>query len=127
MPLVKLSVPTHLSDTRVRALADAIHLALVETCDVPVADRFQYVSRFGDAARFIDPNFPGLARSIDSSVVEIALRRGRTDDQKRALYRLCVEHAAAGGWRADDIMIVLTENTLIDWSFGGGVAHYARA
>ncbi len=125
MPLVKIHVPANLSDAKVRALADAVHAALVATCDVPAADRFQLVTRYAETARSIDPAFPNLSRTSDASVVEIALRRGRTDDQKRALYRQTVEHAAAGGWRADDIMIALAENALIDWSFGGGVAQYA--
>jgi 4-oxalocrotonate tautomerase len=127
MPLVKIAVPAHLSETRIRVLANAIHAALVETCDVPMADRFQLISRFDETSRFIDPTFPGHTRSADASIIEVALRRGRSDDQKRALYCIAVERAVAGGWRADDIMIALSENSLVDWSFGGGVAHYAKA
>jgi phenylpyruvate tautomerase PptA (4-oxalocrotonate tautomerase family) len=125
MPLVKIHVPAHLADAKARALADAVHSALVATCDVPQADRFQLITRYAETARSIDPVFPNLSRTPDASVVEIALRRGRTDEQKRALYHQTVERAATGGWRADDIMIALAENTLIDWSFGGGVAQYA--
>jgi hypothetical protein len=125
MPLVKIHVPAHLADAKVHALADAVHAALVATCDVPAADRFQLVTLYAETARSIDPAFPNLARSADASVIEIALRRGRTDDQKRGLYHQTIERAAAGGWRADDIMIALAENNLVDWSFGGGVAQYA--
>ena len=125
MPLVKIHVPAHLADAKVRALADAVHSALVATCDVPAADRFQLITRYAETARSIDPVFPNLSRTPDASIVEIALRRGRTDDQKRGLYRQTVEHAEAGGWRADDIMIALAENNLADWSFGGGIEQYA--
>ena len=125
MPLVKIHVPARLADAKVHALADAVHAALVATCDVPPADRFQLIQRYGESARSIDPAFPNFARTADATIVEIALRRGRTDDQKRGLYRETVERAATGGWRADDIMITLSENALPDWSFGGGVAQYA--
>ena len=126
MPLVKISVPAHLSEAKTLALSDAVHMALVASCDVPLADRFQLITRYTGGARHIDPAFPDRARSADAAIVEIALRRGRTDDQKRALYRQTVDLAASAGWRADDIMIALTENTLIDWSFGGGIAQYAK-
>ncbi len=126
MPLVKIAIPAHVPEAKVRALADAVHAALVATCDVPGADRFQLITRHDTAHRHVDPTFPDLARSADAAIVEIALRRGRTDDQKRALYKQTVERAASGGWHADDIMIALTENSLADWSFGGGIAQYAR-
>jgi hypothetical protein len=35
MPLTRLSVPDHLNARQVRGLADAVHDALVECCDVP--------------------------------------------------------------------------------------------
>jgi 4-oxalocrotonate tautomerase len=126
MPLVKVSAPAHLSEERIRSLLDAVHDALVATCDVPRADRFQFVTRYGDDHRVIDPTFPDLQRSADASVIEVTLRRGRTDAQKRALYRQTVDGAVARGWRTDDIMIALTENTLADWTFGAGIAQYAR-
>jgi 4-oxalocrotonate tautomerase len=54
------------------------------------------------------------------------LRAGRTNDQKRALYAHLAEIAARkAGMRPQDIMIVLSENTLPDWSFGNGIAQYA--
>lgn len=125
MPLVKIAVPAHVAAARVTALADAVHAALVATCTVPPADRFHLITRPDAASRSIDPAFPGVARSADASIVEVLLRRGRTDEQKRALYHQTVERAVAAGWRADDIMIALCENGPADWSFGGGIAQYA--
>ncbi len=56
-------------------------------------------------------------------IVHITFRRGRSDAQKRALYRTIAAKAAqSAGVRAADIMVVLTENDRIDWSFGDGVA-----
>jgi hypothetical protein len=34
---------------------------------------------------------------------------------------------AATGTRREDVMVVLSENDAIDWSFGGGIAQYAPA
>lgn len=54
--------------------------------------------------------------------MEITFLQGRTDDQKRALYRCVVDEAAAAGYRPDDIMIALTENAPIDWALCQGLA-----
>lgn len=123
MPLARISVPTHLSADRVRALADAVHEALVATCDVPPGDRFQLISRFAAEAMIIDPSFPNVARSAEASIVEITFLAGRDDQKKRRLYRDIVERAVAAGFRADDVMVALTENAPIDWSLGRGTAY----
>lgn len=70
----------------------------------------------------LNPSFSGVARTKDASIVEITFLQGRTDDQKRALYRCVVDEAAAAGYRPDDIMIALTENAPIDWALCQGLA-----
>ena len=123
MPLVKISVPTHLKAEKVRTLANAVHEALVSTCSVPAGDRFQLVSRFTDQDMIIDPTFPGVVRTADASIVEITFLAGRTDAKKRSLYRAIVDGAVAGGFHSDDVMVALVENEPIDWSLGGGEAY----
>jgi len=127
MPLVKFNVPRSLPGDRLDGLRNAVHEALVATANVPQDDLFHVVHRL-EARDFIsDPVFPGMARSADAVVIEITFRMGRTEGQKQALYREIVRLAQANSaMRPDDIMIVLTENTSLDWSFGGGVAHYAQ-
>ena len=75
MPLARISVPAHLAPAKIRALADAAHEGLVETCGVPPNERFQLVSTYAREMMFIDPTFPDLARTPDASVIEI---NGRT-------------------------------------------------
>ena len=123
MPLVRISVPAHLAAEKIRVLADAVHEALVATCDVPSNERFQLVSRFATGDMFHDPTFPDVERSADASIVEITFLKGRTDDKKRSLFREIVSGAVAGGFRPDDVMIALVENAPIDWSLGRGEAY----
>jgi phenylpyruvate tautomerase PptA (4-oxalocrotonate tautomerase family) len=123
MPLARISVPTHLPQDQVRSLADAVHEGLVETCRVPQDDRFQLVSRFQTDAMILHPTYPNVRRTADACVVEITYLRGRSDDEKRALYSYVVEKAAAAGFVPDDIMIALMENSTIDWSPGLGQAY----
>ena len=123
MPLAKLHVPAHLSSDVVRHLADAVHTALVTACAVPQGDRFQVVLRLPPDCMILDPTFGGVARSADACVVEIAFLQGRTDAQKRALYRAIAEGAQAGGLRPDDLVVALLENGRVDWSLGRGQAY----
>jgi len=69
-----------------------------------------------------------VTRTPSFLAVHITLRRGRAPEKKRALYRAIADNVnAATGTRAEDVMVVLSENDPIDWSFGGGIAQYAPA
>jgi 4-oxalocrotonate tautomerase len=126
MPLVRISIPAHFTPDRQRALSAAVHDSMVATINVPAADRFQIITRYGLDDLVIDPNFLDIERRKDAVIVHITLRAGRTNDQKRALYAQVSESASlTAGMRPQDIMIVLSENTLPDWSFGNGIAQYA--
>lgn len=123
MPLIRLSVPDHLSAQQVRGLADAVHEALVECCDVPQGDRFQLVSRFARSHLILDPTFGGVQRTADACVIEIILLAGRTDTQKRRFYGALAARAAGIGLAEDDLVVGLVENGPIDWSLGKGRAY----
>ena len=128
MPLVEIHVSERRSPEQRRRLADALHAAVVESLGIPADDRFQILRVLGAGDYVADPRYAGQTRSEDGLVVRITLRRGRTLEQKRALYRAIAERAAeAAGIRGDDVLITLHENDPRDWSFGGGVAQYATA
>ena len=120
MPLARISVPAALSPEKVCSLADAVHMGLVATCDVPPKDRFQLVSTFADTHMIIDPHFPNVNRTPEACIVEILFLEGRTADQKTALFRYVADRAVESGFVSDDVMITLTENAPIDWSAGRG-------
>ncbi len=123
MPFTKISAPRHLSFTQVKALAGAVQDGLVKTCNVPPNDLFQLISRFDADEMILDPHFGGVNRSKDACIVEVIFLIGRTDDQKRALYRHVAEQATLAGFRSDDVMMALVENSRMDWSLGLGVAY----
>jgi hypothetical protein len=126
MPLTKISAPKHLAFSKIKALAEAVQDGLVQTCNVPPKDLFQLISRFDAAEMVLDPTFGGVSRSADACIAEITFLSGRTDDQKRGLFKYIAEKAASAGFRTDDIMVALTENTRMDWSLGQGVAYADR-
>lgn len=123
MPLTRISAPRHLPFAKLKALADAVQDGLVQTCKVPPRDLFQVIARFGSEELILDPTFGGVSRSEDACIAEITLLSGRTDEQKRKLFAHIVDKAVAAGFRPDDLMIALAENSPLDWSLGGGVAY----
>lgn len=96
-----------------------------EAIGIPDGDRFQVSAEHNAAQLVADPHFMGMQRSPDFILIQIFLSRGRTTEQKQALYRGIAERLAKSpGLRPDDVMIVLTEVGLEDWSFGRGEAQY---
>ena len=126
MPLIRLTVPDHLPASQVNALAHAVHGALVACCNVPEKDRFIVVNRLPASAFMLDPHFPNVQRSQDACLVDITLLAGRSHAQKQAFYRHAVDAAERNGFRPDDILMSLTENSAMDWSLGLGVAYGAE-
>ena len=128
MPLVRIDAPSSLPAKRLKAVADAVHAALVAHMNVPPKDRFQIINRHEPSRLIIDPHYPAVERTQEALIVAVALRAGRTDAQKQAFYRAVVADAVrSAGMKPDDVMIALSENTPMDWSFGRGEALYAPA
>jgi phenylpyruvate tautomerase PptA (4-oxalocrotonate tautomerase family) len=110
-----------------RTIANSIYEAMRETIHIPENDRFVVFSEHPDGGLIADPSFMGIDRSDDPLFVEITLRQGRTVELKQALYRKIVENLAASAKiRKEDVLIVLRENDLADWSFGNGEAQYVK-
>jgi len=123
MPLTKISAPKHLDFIKVKALADAVQGGLEQTCNVPPKYLFLLISRFESEEMILDPTFGNVNRSRDACIAEITFLRGRTDDQKQSLFKYIDGQAVAAGFRADDVMIALTENSHMDWSLGLGITY----
>jgi len=124
MPFVRIDLKQDFPPTLRRAIADGVHAALVEAIGIPPDDRFQVVASHGDGV-IHDANYLGIARSDGIVMIEIHLSVGRTLEQKRALYAAIAERLAAAGIRRQDVFIHLMETTLLNWSFGDGIAQYA--
>jgi phenylpyruvate tautomerase PptA (4-oxalocrotonate tautomerase family) len=128
MPLVRIAVPANRDASYRRNVSDAVHKALVDTIGIPPADRFHIVTAHGPEDLIFDSGYLGVTRTEGFLAVHVTLRSGRTPDKKRALYRAIADNVnAATGTRPEDVMVVLSENDSIDWSFGGGIAQYAPA
>jgi 4-oxalocrotonate tautomerase len=126
MPLVRISVSPDVTLPQLQALGDAVHLAMVQTFNVPLADKFQVLTRHGAGELVCTPEFLGVSHGSRVAFVQITCAEGRSLDVKKALYADIAERAAAtGAVQAADVVINLLEVKRENWSFGNGVAQYA--
>ncbi|MFI7226455.1 tautomerase family protein [Nonomuraea angiospora] len=129
MPFVRIDA-LRADRQRLEALGRAVHDALVEAIGIPRDDLFQVLtSHDGTRGTFrYDNGYLGIHRDDDLVFVAVTMRAGRTADQKQALYRRIAELAEEyAGTEPRNVFVTVTENSLLDWSFGEGVAQYADA
>ena len=90
MPFVRTAVPRGTEQSRKHAIVRGIHEALVEGIGMPKDELFNLVSEYGDGEFFYDRSFNGIARSENLVVVEITMRRGRSDAMSLVGTRHCI-------------------------------------
>jgi 4-oxalocrotonate tautomerase len=126
MPLVRIDVRKGKDAAYRQKIGRVVYLALVGV-GAPKDDRFQVISEF-DADNFLfDPDYIGVHRTNDLVIIQITWNEGRTTEQKKALYEAIADglHSAVG-LRREDVFISLVEVKKENWSFGNGIAQYAK-
>lgn len=124
MPLVEISLSNGGDSSRRSQIGAAIHDAIADALGVPYEDHFQIHD--GQVALVFDPGYLGVDRSKDFMVIRIYLARGRSIDQKKALYRRIAELLGERcEVRPEDVFVTLIEVGKEDFSFGCGDAQYA--
>ena len=122
MPFVHTYVHQSTSPATRSAIVGAIHEALVSGIGMPPDELFNMVQAYDPANFHFSRSFNGIARSEQLVVVEITLRRGRSDAMKRALYAAITENISKiNGLSPRDVFIFMHENDYSDWSVGNGV------
>ena len=122
MPFVRTEVARGTSPAQKEKIVDAIHQGLVEGIGMPMDELFNRVSEYSPEEFFFSRSFNGIARSDAIIVVEITMRRGRSDAMKKALYASIVRNLEKGaGVSPRDVFIFTHENDYSDWSVGNGV------
>lgn len=126
MPLVRVSFHRTAQPGFAAAIGDAVHRAMVETINVPAADKFQILTAHEPGEIAYAPEYLGLAHTDAIVLVQITLNAGRTVEQKKALYaRIAELLAQSPGVPASDVVVSLVEVSKENWSFGNGIAQYA--
>lgn len=122
MPFIRTLVRQNTPAARKQAIVMSIHQALIDAIGMPKDELFNAVAEYGPDEFFYDRSFNGIARSDDLVVVEITMRRGRSDAMKRDLYaRIAANLKRDAQVRPRDVFIFTHENDYSDWSVGNGV------
>ena len=121
MPFIRTAVAQDTSPEQRRAIVMGVHDALVDAIGMPADELFNLVSDYAPGQFFCSRSFNGIARSERVVVVEITMRRGRSDAMKKDLYAGIARNLEAAGVSRKDVFIFLHENDYSDWSVGNGV------
>jgi phenylpyruvate tautomerase PptA (4-oxalocrotonate tautomerase family) len=121
MPFVRTALRTGTDAKKQEQIVYGIHDALVSAIGMPEDELFNLVTHYNPADFFYSRTFNGIARSDDVVVIEITMRRGRSDAMKKALYAAIAQNLATrAGVSPKDILIFMHENDYSDWSVGNG-------
>ena len=121
MPFTRISLIKGKSPQYLQAVSDSLHAALVESFDVPAADRFQAIQQYEPHELIFDRNYLGGPRSDDYILFQITAGRPRSAATKQAFFQnLTDKLAAAPGVRREDVMIIINTTGSEDWSFSNG-------
>jgi phenylpyruvate tautomerase PptA (4-oxalocrotonate tautomerase family) len=121
MPFIRTCVHHETSAPQRAAIVQGIHQALVQAIGMPMDELFNRVTAYRPDEFFFSKTFNGYARSDRPVVIEITMRRGRSDAMKRELYRLIAQNLQDQAQvHPNDVFIFVHENDYSDWSVGGG-------
>jgi phenylpyruvate tautomerase PptA (4-oxalocrotonate tautomerase family) len=119
MPLVNISILKGKSPEYIKAVADGINAAVIETMGFPEDDRYQIIHQ-------LEPECLQLLMCKEDRVMmHLVMRAGRSNKSKQAFYKKVTENLSANpGISAANVLITITENHDIDWSFRDGIAQF---
>lgn len=124
MPLVRIELQEGRTPAAVRAIADAVHGAIVSEYRIPDRDRFQIVAERPAGSIIAEDAGLGFDRTDGVVVIQIFTQRGRTTEAKQALFAEIARRLGEVGVAGEDVFIGYVENGPEDWSFGFGRSQY---
>ena len=121
MPFVRISLSKGLSQEVRDCISQAVHQSLIQDFNIPENDYFHIIEELDGSLIKYPSSYLGISHTGNMIFIEITAGAGRTVQQKERLYsRIAKSISAETNFRIEDIIIVLTENSVNDWSFGLG-------
>lgn len=121
MPFIRTAVKKGSNPQTKQGIVDGIHQALVDAIGMPADELFNLISEYEPENFHYDRRFNGIARSDNLVVIEITMRRGRSDAMKKNLYaNIAANLEKLAGVSPKDVFIFTHENDYSDWSVGNG-------
>lgn len=121
MPFIRTSVRKGTPVQTKEAIVQGIHQALIDGIGMPSDELFNQVMEYTAEDMYYDRQFNGIHRSDNFVVVEITMRRGRSDAMKKTLYAcIAANLERMAGVSPRDVFVFTHENDYSDWSVGNG-------
>jgi len=126
VPFTQISMTEGKSVEYRTTLMEEVYLAMRDTINIPEDDRFATISEHKPENINNSGSYLDIDRSDDVIFIQITLNRGRSTDQKKALYSKIAERLSDSlDVRPEDVVVSLIEVQLEDWSLGNGEGQYA--
>ena len=127
MPLVEIHMLQGKPIEFRRRVGEIVYETMVDTINVPPRDNFQIITEHDENGLIYDPEYLDIQRTDEIVIIQITLNEGRTVKLKKAFYKRLTERLQSLlGIRVEDVFISLVEVKKENWSFGNGVAQYAK-
>jgi phenylpyruvate tautomerase PptA (4-oxalocrotonate tautomerase family) len=124
MPLVRIDVQEGRTPAELRRIADTVHQVMLDVFAAPPGDRYQVITEHPVGHILAEDTGLGFERTAGVTVIQI-FQQGRSEDQKRAVYReLASRLQDACGIAPTDLVVSVVTNGREDWSFGLGRAQF---
>jgi phenylpyruvate tautomerase PptA (4-oxalocrotonate tautomerase family) len=124
MPLVRIDVQRGRTPEELRRLADTVQYVMLDVFAAPQGDRYQIITEHDEGQIIAEDTGLGLERTDGIVIIQI-FQQGRSTEQKVAAYaELAKRLEAECGVRPEDLIISVTANRHVDWSFGQGRAQF---
>lgn len=128
MPVTRITVGEHYTDTQLGEISSALHQSLTEEFSVPLNDCFQIFERLPAGQRVFDRHYQSGNRSDNFVLFQITAGKPRTVAQKQNFYRALSQRLfSALAIHPDDVMMIIQFNTAEDWSFSNGEIYCPEA
>jgi hypothetical protein len=123
LPFTRISLRVGKSPDYLTAVSVSLARALVECFEVPEKDRFVVIHQHQPEELIFDRTYRGGPRSDDFILFHVTTGKARLDETKRAFYHRLVECLAESpGIRPEDVMVVVANSRVDDWSFAYGIS-----
>lgn len=127
MPLVNIHLMQGKPLEFRRRVGEIVYQTMMDTINVPPKDNFQIITEHDKDSLVYDPEYLNIQRTDGIVMIQITLNEGRTTELKKEFYKQLAERLHAElDIRIEDVFISLIEVKKENWSFGNGIAQYAK-
>lgn len=127
MPFVNIYLPENYCRELKEKISYSVHESLIEIFSIPVNDYFQVIHPVSPENLIFPESYLDISHAPDLIYIQIICGSGRTVEMKKSLYAVIVQKISSRTRiSANDIIIVLNETALENWSFGLGKAQMIK-